>query len=477
MKELINYELKPNDEPEIVFAHSIFVPYDPLVGLYYHRRSFAVPYDYTGWRDETISWKETCYIHGNLNPSPTYRIKGPAALKFLSDTCVNSFANFSVGTGKHAIMCNEEGLVMMDGVLLRIGEEEFITYWMAPYVAYALQKGNYDASGEDLTGKVFLFQIAGPRSLEVLEAATGDDLHDIRFMHHRLSSIDGMEVRVLRMGMAGTLAYELHGQVGYARPVYNAVLKAGEPFGIRRLGAHAYMLNHTEDGFPQAYYHFTYPWAEDKAFAEYISKAGDALVLNTNFVGSMGTDISLRYRNPVELGWAGMIKFDHDFIGRKALEKEVANPHRKMVTLVWNAEDIIDVYRSQFQPGEPYLNMDRPNDRNGYGRHTYHANKVLKDGKLVGISSGRAYSYYYRQMLSLCSIDVKYGDIGIEVIVLWGNPGTRQKEIRATVSRFPYLNENRNQVVDVNKIPRLANRKRCSDFGGLAPKTSQQAGS
>ena len=145
---------------------------------------------------------------------------------------------------------------------------------------------------------------------------------------------------------------------------------------------------------------------------------------------------------------------------RKALEKEVAKPRRKMVTIVWNTKDIIDVYTSQFQPGEPYPNLDEPNHfTSKHGYRTFYADQVLKDGKLVGISSGRAYSYYYREMLSLCSIDVKHSEIGTEVIVLWGDPGTRQKEIRATVSRFPYLSENRNQVVDVSKIPHLAARK------------------
>lgn len=406
-----------------------------------------------------MSWKTACYLHGHLNPSPTFRIKGPDALKFLTDTCVNTFANFPIGTGKHAIMCTEEGLVMMDGVLLRLGEDEFITYWLAPYIVYALMKGKYNAAAENLTGQVFLFQIGGPRSLEVLEAATGECLHDIKFMHHRMSSIEGMEVRVLRMGMAGTLAYEVHGKVEDARPVYNAILKAGEQFGIRRLGVHAYMMNHTEDGFPQAYYHFLYPWAEDGDFLKFLSSVGGLAGGGAQFRGSMGTDMRLRYRNPVELGWAGMIKFDHDFVGRKALEKEVASPRRKMVTLVWNTEDIIDVYASQFKPGEPYPNMDNPNHYGfevGDKTHalSLSADQVLnKDGKVVGISSGRAYSYYFREVISLSSIDTAYSALGTDVVVLWGDPGARQKQIRAKVSRFPYLNENRNEVVDVSTIP------------------------
>ena len=435
--------------------HSPFVPHDPSVHLYIGNTfPHAVPYEHSGWRQETMAWKESAYLNGNLNPSPTYRIKGPDALEFLTSVCVNSLANFPVGSGKHAILCAASGLLMMDGVLVRLAEDEFITYWMAPYIAYALEKGRFEAVGEDLTGKVFLFQLAGPRSLEILDQPTGADLHDIRFMRARESSIAGMKFNVLRMGMAGTLAYELHGKVEEAIPVYEALLRAGAQFGIRRLGQRAYMMNHTEDGFPQAYYHFPYPWLEDKGYMDWLRHNGlDGYWSHvwSNLRGSLGGDIRLRYRNPVELGWSKMIKFDHDFVGRAALEKEVAQPRRQMVTLEWNTEDVLDVHASQYRAGDHYLPLDSPNDAPGTGLW---ADQVLKDGKAVGVSSGRAYSYNYRRMISLCSIDVGQATLGNEVIVLWGEPGMPQKQIRARVERFPYLNENRNQEVDVSRIPR-----------------------
>jgi vanillate/3-O-methylgallate O-demethylase len=56
-------------------------------------------------------------------------------------------------------------------------------------------------------------------------------------------------------------------------------------------------------------------------------------------------------------------------------------------------------------------------------------------------------------MLSLATIDTTSAELGTEVHALWGEPGTRQKKIRAVVSRFPYLNENRNENVDVSTIP------------------------
>jgi hypothetical protein len=113
-----------------------------------------------------------------------------------------------------------------------------------------------------------------------------------------------------------------------------------------------------------------------------------------NIAGSFeGNQISDWYRSPVELGWGKNIKFDHDFIGRKALEPEVADPKRLMRTLVWNADDVVDVYASMFGAERPYDYMDMPRDQRGF---TY-ADKVIKNGKLVGVSTSRCYSYYFRE--------------------------------------------------------------------------------
>jgi glycine cleavage system aminomethyltransferase T len=454
-------EQQRDEGVEKIFVHHPLIPYDPNVWLYVGQGSVAVPFEFTNWRDETMAGKLSCSIHASLNPQPTFRIKGPDAIKFLSDVCVNDFTDFPIGRSKHAIMCNEDGLDMGDGVLMRLSEDEFVSYEMgANYIAYVFEQGDYNAVAADLTGTNFLYQIVGPRSLQLLEAATGDDLHDIRFAHFRAASIETMPVTVLRVGMPGTLAYELHGRFEDGPAVYKAILKAGEQFGLRRLGFRAYLMQHTEGGFPQAFNHFPHPWLEDEGFLKYLEKIGIRARYTDICKGSMGYDLKLRYRNPVELGWRRMISFNHDFIGRAALEREVANPRRRMVTLVWNTDDIIDIYASQFRPGEPFAQMDNPYERfveaSGW---TYFADQVLKDGKLVGISSGRTQSFNYREMLSLCSIDVEYGELGTEVTVLCGEPGTRQKEIRAVVSRFPYLDRDRNEQVEVDTIPRL-NAKR-----------------
>ena len=456
-----------------VFPHLPYIPFDPNIVLYdcaaFHFGE-AHPWEFAGWREEILSWRTSVGIGAVLNPTPTVFLRGPDVIKFLSDICVNSFTKFAVGSSRHAIMCNEDGQVMVHGVVVRTGEEEVYMMWLSPWPEYQLARSNgrYDVEIDDQTTNMFLFQVAGPHSLETLEAATGEDLHDIGFMRNRLSSIDGREVRILRIGMAGGLAYEVHGKSEDAVAVYESIHTAGKAWDIRRVGVQAYMLNHTESGFPQWGYHFPAPWAEDQEFGAFLGGLGmDALIEPVSARGSAGPDVSKRYVNPIELGWGHTVKFNHDFIGREALERIAAAPTRKMVTLEWNKQDILDVHASQLEPGEPYLPMDRPNhysfwpspgkggegeDQTGgqWGDDVRNAS-----GDVVGLSVGRTHSEYFHQMISLALIDVAEAEEGNELVVIWGEPGTRQKEIRAKVARFPYLTENRNETVDVSTIPTL----------------------
>jgi len=417
------------------------------------------PFRYTGWRDETTAWKDGSYLGTAISISPTYTVKGPDAKKFFMDHAVNNFQSLKVGGIRHTIMCNDEGQIIQDGVTMMIAEDEYYTCWLQPYIEYALTSGNYDAVGTDLTGKVFLFQVAGPTSLQILEAATKENLHDIKFGKHRMSSINGHPVRILRLGMAGSLAYEVHGTMDVAEDVYNGIWKAGQDFGIKKLGQVAYMMNHTEDGFPQANYHYPYPWYKDPKFKEFLDARPGAgyYNMNPNLVGSVGSDLESRFVTPVDVGWENRINFKHDFRGKEALKKHVEDHKYTMVTLEWNAEDVMDVYGSQFQGRgvEPYPYIeDRPNDvYYELGFYTYHTDWVLVGDKKVGISSGRSVSQYYRRMISLCKLEKEYAVEGNEVIVLWGEPGKRQKKIRAKVARFPYLDVERNSEVDVSKIP------------------------
>jgi vanillate/3-O-methylgallate O-demethylase len=160
-----------------------------------------------------------------------------------------------------------------------------------------------------------------------------------------------------------------------------------------------------------------------------------------------GQQINEYYRSPVELGWGRNVRFDHDFLGREALEVEKAAPRRVLRTLVWNADDVQDVYNSLFRPGENYDYMDMPRDQRGF----MWADRVTSDGETVGVATSRGYSYYFREMISLSTLDVAVSEIGTELVVHWGRPNGPQKQIRAVVAPAPYKKDRSRG--DLHSIP------------------------
>lgn len=449
---------------DMVFKHSPYIPYDPTVNPVYtgyttHPALGGVqPFVYTNWREEELSWHENCYIHAGLNPINETKITGKDAAKFLSRVLTNNFDTYPIGKIKHAIAVNENGHLMTDGIILRIAEDHFEGTNLSPYLDFkATTFNDLDVKVEDITGDYFTFQLGGPKSLEIVEAATKENFHDLEFLYSRNSQIDGADVRIMRIGMAGALAYEVHGTFEDSVNVYTAIIEAGKKYDLTKLGRHAYWNTHTENGFPQAIIHFPYASEEDQAYWKYLLDTNSSWLAfaasTTKMAGSMGDDYTKRFVNPFELGWGSSVSFKHDFIGKEALQKIKEEGYREYVTLEWDLEDILDVYRSELQPGTPYAKIEGPEDYDESGHYEYRADQVLVDGKVVGTSTGRIHSWYYRKMISLGLLEKDAIEMGKTVTILWGSNGERQKEIKATIARYPYNDENRNEGLDVANIP------------------------
>ena len=132
----------------------------------------------------------------------------------------------------------------------------------------------------------------------------------------------------------------------------------------------------------------------------------------------------------------------------------MAGPHRTGVHLLWNKEDIMKVMAGSMDPELRYDTMDLVCDydyiRNNEG---IHIDAVYAGDTMIGASSGRMLSPKTRDMISIASISTEYAVEGKEVEVLWGNPGTNQVRVRATVTLFPYIKEGRNENFDTETIP------------------------
>ena len=300
--------------------------------------------------------------------------------------------------------------------------------------------------------------------LEILEDAFEADLHDIKFAHHRIQKVEGREVNIIRLGMSGNLAYEIHGKMEDFTFIYDKVWASGQKFGAKKQGLHTYNLfNHTEAGFPNINLHYPLPWFESgEGLASYLYQHPQTAYFNLNrgLLGSMGQELEDRFMTPYDVGWGFLVKFNHDFIGRAALEKISQNPRRACVTLEWNADDAAAVFATRLRPGEEpcedisVLSDAFLNEKPAGQGYTYRADRVFVDGKEIGLSSGRIISPTYNSMISLGFLAPEYAKEGQEVEVLWGTPGTRQMTVRARVARFPYNKEFiRNEDKDVEEIP------------------------
>ncbi|WP_206243747.1 aminomethyltransferase family protein [Novosphingobium terrae] len=423
------------------------IPFYPQYGLFSLSGGFVRQWEYNGWKAESLSWKQGCYIHAGLSGMGQITWRGPDAEAFLAQTFINGFAKFREGTAKHGIACTEQGLIAGHGVLQKLGAEEFKLYVAGPWFPYAFSRFSGDV--EQVVSDDFLFQIAGPTALATLEAATGESLRDVGFLRYRQTSVKGHKVQIMRVGMAGTLAFELHGPMAQAPEIYDAIVQAGEPHGLERLGWQTFQVNHVEGGFPQQFWTFSSAMHQDEGWRAFMAKLPYRFP-DPTMAGSIDpADVRARCRTPIEVGWEKSIRLDHDFTGRAALEAELANPRRTVVTLEWDERDVIDIYASLFREEPEYKYLEIPVSPANRGL-CGHADHVLAGDVSVGVSSGTVYSYHFRKVLSHATIDLAQAQIGTAVTVLWGDHGGRIKAVRARVARFPYLQEGRNQAVDLS---------------------------
>jgi vanillate/3-O-methylgallate O-demethylase len=404
--------------------------------------------EYTDWIDESMSWKQTCSI-GDWSFLWERRFKGRDAMRLLSDTSINSLAKFDLKQAKHIVHCDDDGKIIAEGIATRLAEDEFVLFGRGTFwVDYVRRQGDYDVTSTSVDS--FNFQVAGPNALAVVEKAAGMRLREVKFMHSADVVIAGHRIMALRQGMSGEPGFELQGRAEHARDVYEAIVEAGQEFGLRKLGGRAVFVNHLEACFPTIivdYMPAIFGAQMDDFRAEFLGSM-PAASATFYLAGSFeAEDISAWYRSPVELGWGKSIKFDHDFKGRDALEAELAAPRRQIRTLVWNPGDVVQVYASLFRKDAlPFHFMEMPRDQRGF----MYADKVMAGDRSVGVATSRGYSYYFREMISLAVIDVDQAEIGNELSVVWGNPGERQITIRATVAPAPYKQDNRR--VDLNSL-------------------------
>jgi vanillate/3-O-methylgallate O-demethylase len=417
----------------------------------------VVPSEFTNFRRETIAWRETAVLYDQSHHMFNIFISGPDALKLITDHGINSTAKFAVDSAKQFVPVSPEGGVIGDGILFREAEEEFTFVGRAPVANWLMYRGstgyNVDLKldprspsrpyGKAVTRELWRFQIQGPNAWPVIEKLNGGPMEQVRFFRMGWMTIAGEKVRTLRHGMAGAPGLEIYGPYESYDKIRDAVLAAGQEFGLEPCGARAYSCNTLESGWIPSPLPAIYTAEELRPYREWLG--ADSYEATNAIAGSfVSGDIKDYYTNPWELGYGSFVKFDHDFIGRDALEAIDPAAQRRKVTLAWHAEDVGKLLAAPVGPAPGSQFFDLPNAN--YGSSNFDS-VVDANGKVVGLSMFTGYSANERLALSLATVDPDV-PIGAEVRVIWGEPdgGTRkttvqpheQVAVRAIVSPAPY---------------------------------------
>ena len=413
----------------------------------------GIPPEFTNWRDEQRAWKESVVMFEQSYHMTETHLRGADAKAFVAGLASNSLDNLNPMRAKQLVMVDQAGYLVSDAIVF-CEAEDFLRVVGPPTASNWLQ---YNATNTSLklevsrdenmivprpARDVFRFQLQGPNALPLLEEIVEGSLPEIKFFHMGEFNIAGQTVRALRHGMAGRPGFEIYGPWDCQQAVRDRVEEAGVAFDLRKAGSLTYPTAAQESGWMPRPFPSVLGGEHNKGFRKWLpAKSFEG---SSSLGGSFVSDsISDYFVEPYELGYGAMVKFDHDFIGRDALQARAANKRTK-VTLEWNNEDVFEVMRRSVgndMPRTKFISLPVPM----YA--TFEYDRVLSNGETIGVSQWSSYSSNAGAVLSTALIDNDEVAMGQEVKLLWGEPDSRRRtveshelvEIRAKIAPVPYF--------------------------------------
>ena len=228
-----------------------------------------------------------------------FRVRGPDALRVMNRLVTRDLGKLRPGRVAYALWCDEDGMVIDDGTVFRLGEDDFRLCCQEPQLGWLCDVAwGFDVTVEEESEAVAGLSLQGPTSFAVLAAAGLGAAGSLKPFD--LAEFDG--ILISRTGFTGDLGYELWVPPSRALGLWDRLWDAGRPYGLRPIGYAALDLARLEAGF---------------------------VLAGRDYVGIHHASRPTRGRTPYELGYGALVDLAKDhFNGRRALVRHAEKGQR-----------------------------------------------------------------------------------------------------------------------------------------------------
>jgi aminomethyltransferase len=342
----------------------------------------------------------------DVSPLYKYLVSGPDSTKLVDRVITRDATKLDVGRVYYTSWCNEEGLVVDDGTVAHLEEQTYRWTAADPSLRWLrMNARGLDVEIEDVSERVSALAVQGPLSRDVLEAATETSFGDLGYFGRRAAEVGGTPVDVSRTGYTGDLGYEVWMESADAVEVWDALVRAGSPYGIRPAGMLALDVARIEAGL---------------------------ILIEVDFDSVRRALIPEQSYSPFELGILGrFVDFGKkaEFVGRRALEREQrrGGPPRRLVGLELEWEPLESLYLAKGLTPE----MEAVASREPL--------PLYRRNRQVGKATSTTWSPTLKKMVGLASVRADHSALGTKLEIEWTVEATRHRT-PATVVELPFFN-------------------------------------
>ena len=340
----------------------------------------------------------------DVSPLYKYEVSGPGALRLVDRVITRDASRIRVGGVVYTPWCDESGKVIDDGTVHRLAEDRFRWTAADPQLRWLRQNARgLDVAIEDTSERTAAVALQGPLSRSVLEAATGESFADLRYFRRREAHIGKISIDVSRTGYTGDLGYELWMDAADAVAVWDGLVEAGRPFGIRPAGMVALDVVRLEAGL---------------------------ILLEVDYTSARHALNSEQAYSPAEIGLGRLVDLDKaPFVGQRALHAEAraGGPARRLVGLSIDWAGIEALHAAQDLPPLAPASVSRSPVPVFDGA-----------GHRIGRATSTGWSPILKKPIALASVPPAFEAPGSRLGIEWTVEG-RRGLVAATVVALPFL--------------------------------------